>query len=154
MRVRIEVTEENAPEEVVIYCRRITPEIEEMARLLGTGKKGVTPSFFKGEEQYYFSLSEVLFFETEGEIVYAHTAKDSYETRTRLYELEKILPSYFVRISKSTIVSTLHIFSIQKGLTRVGHVTFRGSYKEAYVSRMYANLLKEKMEERHLYEKA
>ena len=155
MRVRIELVGENEPEETVVYCRKITSEVEELSRRLNQAHKAVPlPTFCKGEEQYYFTLSEILFFETEGEKVYAHTEKDSYETKQRLYELEAILPNYFVRISRSTIANTLHILSIQHGLTRVGHVSFRGSYKEVYVSRMYSSILKEKMEERHLYEKA
>ena len=155
MRVRIEMVGDDDPVETVIYCRKVTPEIEELARQFSQGgKTGPHPTFFKGEEQYYLTLSEILFFETDDDKVFAHTEKDSYETGQRLYELDAILPNYFVRISRSTIANTLHIFSIQRGLTRVGLVSFRGSYKEVYVSRMYSNLLKTKMEERHLYEKS
>jgi len=155
MRVRIELVDSDDPVEAVIYCRKVTPEVEELVRELNQGHKSTPmPTFYKCEEQCYLSLSEILFFETEGEGVFAHTANDSYETRQRLYELDAILPNFFVRISRSTIANTMHIFSIQRGLTRVGHVSFRGSYKEVYVSRMYSNVLKEKMEERHLYEKA
>jgi len=154
MRVRIEMVGGDDPVEVVIYCRKVTPEVEELARQFGQGKNaGPQPTFYKGEEQYYLTLSEILFFETDGDGVFAHTEKDSYETRQRLYELDAILPHYFVRISRSTIANTLHIFSVQRGLTRVGLVSFRGSYKEVYVSRMYSNILKVKMEERYLYEK-
>lgn len=153
MHVRIEMIEDG-PEEAVIRCRKITPDIEELIlRLNGKEKSSTGLLFFKGEEQYYPTLGEILFFETEGEKVYAHTSKDSFEIKQRLCELLTILPNYFVRISKSTIVNTLHIFSIQKGIARVCHVTFRGSHKEVYVSRMYTSVLKEKMEERHLYEK-
>ena len=154
MRVRIELVGEKEPVEAVIYCRSVTPEVEDLVRQLGLGQKpGPMPTFFKGEEQYFLALSEILFFETDGEAVFAHTDKESYETRQRLYELEAILPSNFVRISRSAIANTQHIFSIQRGLTRVGLVSFRGSYKEVYVSRMYNQILKVKMEERNLYEK-
>ena len=153
MRVRIEMTDEGS-DEVVIHCRKITPEIEELVHRIGQRDKSRAQlTFFKGEEQYYPSLDEILFFETENERVYAHTCKDSFEIRQSLRELSTILPNYFVRISKSTIANILHIFSMQKGIARVCHVTFRGTHKEVYVSRMYANVLKEKMEERHLYEK-
>jgi len=154
MRVRIELVGENDPVEAVIYCRSVTPEVEELARQMSLGNKsGPQPTFFKGEEEYFLTLSEILFFETDGDAVFAHTDRDSYETGQRLYELETILPNYFVRISRSTIANTMHIFSIQRGITRVGLVSFRGSYKEVYVSRMYNHILRVKMEERHLYEK-
>jgi DNA-binding LytR/AlgR family response regulator len=154
MRVRIEMVGDDDPVEAVIYCRKVTPEVEDAVRQLSLGQRpGQQPTFYKGEEQYYLTLSEILFFETDEDKVFAHTEKDSYETKQRLYELDSILPKYFVRISRSTIANTLHIFSIQRGIARAGLVSFRGSYKEVYVSRMYNNILKEKMEERNLYEK-
>jgi len=152
MRVRIELTDTD--EEIVIHCRQITPEIETLVQSIRVNRSsGTSIAFFKNDEQYYLHLSEVLFFITEGDKIFAHTASDAYETRTRLYELEKLLPPSFVRVSKSSITNTLQIFSIQRNLTRIGVVSFRGSHKEIYVSRMYSKLLQQKMEERHLYEK-
>ncbi len=154
MRIRIEIIDQDAPEEIVIFCRSLTPEIEALSRALGRSYNTVAaPGFYKGEEQYFPAVREILFFETEGESIFAHTAGDSYEVKQRLYELEGLLPPYFIRISRSTIVNTLHVFSIQKNIARVGLITFRNSHKEVYVSRMYSKFLKERMEERHLYEK-
>lgn len=175
MRVRIEEAADNEAEEIIIRCKKVTPKIESLARDIGLiepesddhGRHAKNPSenrlksaasgtlkpeFFKGEQQYYLSFSEILFFETEDEKVIAHTATDSYETKQRLYELESMLPASFVRVSRSTIANVSHIFSIQRGLTRVSHITFRGSYKEVYASRKYGPVLKVKMEERYLYE--
>lgn len=153
MRARIEKIEDDRTEEVVVYCRRITPEIESLIEKLNQKDSSrPVPSFFKGDEQYYLSLREILFFETDKDKVYAHTADNSYEVKLRLYELEAVLPDYFVRSSKSTIVSILHIFSIQKGLTRVCQITFRHTHKEVFGSRVYSNELYRKLNERYLYE--
>ncbi|MBN1891371.1 MAG: LytTR family transcriptional regulator [Clostridiales bacterium] len=169
MRVRIEEVVDMTEEEIVVRCRKATPEIKSLVREIGlrekqdgeangrstkksTAPKILKPEFFKGEEQYFLIFSEILFFETQGEKVIAHTATDSYETKQRLYELESMLPASFVRVSRSTIANVSHIFSIQRGLTRVSHITFRGSYKEVYASRKYGPVLKVKMEERYLYE--
>ncbi|MDD4095699.1 MAG: LytTR family DNA-binding domain-containing protein [Oscillospiraceae bacterium] len=169
MRIRIEEVNDEAEDEIVVRCRKVTPEIESLARELGLLEKqagggsghnkkrnvaagSLTPEFYKGEQQYFLSFSEILFFETEDEKVIAHTATDAYETKQRLYELESMLPASFVRVSRSTIANVTHIFSIQRGLTRVSHITFRGSYKEVYASRKYGPVLKVKMEERYLYE--
>lgn len=149
MRTKIERVEDEQNEEVVIRCHRVTPEIEAVARQLEQlGRKPVTPAFFKGDRQYYLSLSEVLFFETDAERVFAHTADDAFETRMRLYELEAVLPGSFVRVSRSAIVNARHIFSIQKGLTRVSLIAFRNSHKIIYCSRMYTTALLKKMEVR------
>ena len=52
----------------------------------------------------------------------------------RLYELETTLPGYFVRASRSAIISIIHVFSVQKGLTGLSLLSFRGSHKEIYCS--------------------
>jgi DNA-binding LytR/AlgR family response regulator len=153
MRVRIERVGEEQPEEVVIFCKQITPEVEAIARQVSQrDKNNASPTFFKGDEQYYLSFREILFFETDDEKVFAHTLDSAYETPLRLYELEGLLPGYFVRVSRSAIVNTLQVFSIKKGLTRVNQISFRNSHKEVYGSRMYGNILLQKMEERYLYE--
>ena len=153
MQVRIEQVGEGQAEEVVVYCRKITPDVEALVeRIRQSGPDTLTISFFKGDEQVYLSLREILFFETEGEKVYAHTTNNAYEVRQRLYELEAMLPAYFVRVSRSSIVSILHVFSIQKSLTRVSLVSFRQSHKEVYASRIYSQELFRKMNERYRYE--
>ncbi len=155
MRVRIERIGDERPEEVVIYCRETTPEVEALARRIRQGRdEGQAPSFFKGDREVYLSLKEILFFETDSDRVFAHTASDAFEMHMRLYELEASLPGYFVRASRSAIVSILHVFSIQKGLTGVSQISFRQTHKEVYGSRMYGNELSRKMKERYLYENA
>ena len=49
--------------------------------------------------------TSVKVFETEEKVVYAHTKDDMFQVKYRLYELEEILPGYFMRISKSTILN-------------------------------------------------
>ena len=149
MRTRIERIEDENDEEVVIRCRQITPEIEAVARQFEHfGNKPVLPAFFKDDRQYYLSLSEILFFETDAERVFAHTAADAFETRMRLYELEARLPGNYVRVSRSAVVNIKHVYSIQKSLTRVSLISFRKSHKILYCSRMYSANLLEKMEAR------
>ncbi|NLT10804.1 MAG: LytTR family transcriptional regulator [Clostridiaceae bacterium] len=153
MRTRIEITGENRPDEVVIYCKEITPETKAIEALLN--RRFAEPSglsFYKGDQQFFLSLREVLFFDTEDNHVYAHTKDSSYEVRMRLYELEAALPRYFVRVSRSSIVSILNVFSIHKNLTGLSLLTFRDTHKEIYCSRMYGKELAMKMNERYLYE--
>lgn len=149
MRARIEQVGANEPEEVIIRCRQITPQIEQIARQFDQAdQQRHGPTYFKGDKQFYLSLDEILFFEADDERVFAHTANDSFETRMRLYELEAILPGSFVRISRAAIINIQQVFSIQKGLTRINLISFRNSHKVIYCSRMYSNNLIHKMEER------
>jgi len=105
-------------------------------------------TFYKGAQEFYLPLEEILFFETDGEQIHAHTANDAFRVKHRLYELEEILPHYFVRAAKGTIVNTTQIYAINRNLTASSQVKFAGTHKHIYVSRHYYSSLKDKMNER------
>ncbi len=148
VKVRIEV-DENNEEEIVIRCQFLTPHIMKLQQMLvEDGNRSGQLVLYKGDVEYYINLSEILFFETENSLVIAHTAKDAYETRKKLYELENLLPGAFLRISKSAIVNTDKIYAINRNLTASSAIEFQGTHKQIYVSRAYYKLLKEKMEEK------
>lgn len=147
MKIRIE-TDTDIEEEIVIKCRQLTPEIIRLQQML-TEAAGDSRqlALFRGDTEYYIETADILFFETESTSVMAHTAADVYETRLRLYELEELLPASFMRISKSSIVNTDRIYSINRNLTASSAVEFQGTHKQVYVSRGYYKALKEKLEE-------
>lgn len=147
MKIRIE-TDTDIEEEIVIKCRQLTPEIMRLQQMLteATGSSRQL-ALFRDDTEYYIETADILFFETESTSVMAHTAADVYETRLRLYELEELLPASFMRISKSSIVNTDRIYSINRNLTASSAVEFQGTHKQVYVSRGYYKALKEKLEE-------
>lgn len=147
MKIRIE-TDTDIEEEIVIKCRQLTPEIIRLQQML-TEAAGSSRqlALFRDDTEYYIETADILFFETEGTSVMAHTAADVYGTRLRLYELEELLPASFMRISKSSIVNTDRIYSINRNLTASSAVEFQGTHKQVYVSRGYYKALKEKLEE-------
>ena len=67
-------------------------------------------------------------------------------------ELEEMLPGFFMRVSKSTILNTSHIFSINRNLTASSIVAFEHTHKKVYVSRYYYKPLISKLEERRLHQ--
>lgn len=148
MKIRIEMDDCNE-EEIVIRCQSLTPQIMKLQQLLAdeVNRSGQFV-LYKGDIEYYINLNQILFFETENSLVIAHTTKDSYETRKKLYELEDLLPGSFMRISKSAIVNTNKIYAINRNLTASSAIEFQGTHKQIYVSRAYYKLLREKMEEK------
>ena len=66
--------------------------------------------FYKGNTEYYIAVDNILFFETDNGQINAHTRDDIYQVKYKLYELENILPGYFMRISKSAILNTKQIY--------------------------------------------
>lgn len=149
MKVKIEIDENLAEEEVIIRCRSMDEKILRLqSAVSGMVSAEQSMTLKRGETSYFVPLSQILFFETEGKTVQAHTAKLLLETEYKLYELEEILPGSFMRISKSTIVNLKHIYSITRNLTASSLVEFHGCNKKVYVSRNYYKALLERLEEK------
>lgn len=152
MRIRIEIDNQTTEEEIVIKCRNMTEDISKIQQALAevTDRKQIF-IFYKKDVEYYLSLDEILFFETDENGISAHTAEDIYYVRYKLYELEKLLPRSFIRVSKSTILNTGHIHSMDHSLTSYSVVQFQGTHKQVYVSRRYYKALKETIQLLHSY---
>ena len=74
-----------------------------------------------------------------------------YQVKYKLYELEELLPRFFMRVSKSAILNTNHIYSINRNLTASSVVAFLNTHKQVYVSRYYYKPLISKLEEKRLH---
>ena len=149
MKVHIEWIEGLPEDEVIIRCGRVDDRMQRIQRYILDQSKQVSEMvFYKENQEFYFPLEQVLFFETEGDFIFAHTAKDEYKIRYRLFELNEILPRYFIRTSKSAIVNTLQIYSITRSITASSRIQFKDSHKHIYVSRHYYNDLRNRLSER------
>ncbi len=142
------MTDDDAQEEIVIRCKEITPRIIRFQQLLSEKLSDTRQlCFFKGSTEYYIDAEQILFFETDGSSVTAHSTKEVFETRMKLYELETVLGNGFMRISKSAIVNLRKIYSISRNVTASSAIEFAGTHKQVYVSRAYYKILKERLEE-------
>src|SRR5699024_1791839 len=155
MKITINIDENKKEDEIIIKCKELNKDIEEIQNIISkTLSKREQIIFYKDNTEYYLSLDKVLFFETESNSIYGHVEADMYEIKHRLYELEEILPIEFVRISKSTILNVRHIRSIDRNILSSSMVEFHSSHKKTYVSRHYYKDFKRRlMEVRGYYEK-
>ena len=147
MKLSIELTDGALEDEVIIRCSHVDDSIhklQEFVRSLNTPRL----TFYKDSKEFYLPLDDILFFETNGEQVFAHTPGDAFKVKLRLYELEEILPHPFVRAAKGTIVNTKRVYAIDRNLTSSSKISFIGTHKHIYVSRHYYSALKEKINER------
>ena len=149
MKIRIEIEDNLKEAEIIIRSSVLSEEVQKIqkavADVVSMEQRLV---FYKGDTSYYLPLEEVLFFETEDNEVYAHTRKEIHRTKYRLYELEEMLPGFFMRVSKSAILNTRKIYSMTKSLPASCTVEFQGTHKQAYVSRYYYKPLKDRLEEK------
>lgn len=145
MKIRTEISD---TEEIVIRCRERNNRIRELESAIDAALKcGDDITLESDSAEHFIPRSKILFFESSGGKVYAHTTNGIYKAQYKLFELELMLPPSFVRISKSAIVNISHIESIKRELVGNGELTFRDSDKRIYFSRNYYKLLQYKIEE-------
>ena len=145
MKIRFEISD---TEEIIIRHRAENKNIDAIKTLIESAlREGDTLMLYKDGTEYFISKNDVLFFESGNGKLYAHTPNDIYSTHYKLFELENMLPSCFVRISKSSIANVLHISSMRRELVGNGELTFRNCEKTVYFSRAYYRFLQNKLNE-------
>ena len=145
-KVKIEIDEQLNESEVVIRCGKIDEEVMNLQKLISSAanqKEQIV--FYKDDTEFFLPLENVLFFETDGGCIRAHTADDEFDVKYKLYELEERLPRSFVRVSKSAILNVRKVYSITKNLTGASKVEFKDTHKIVYCSRNYYKTLKDSL---------
>lgn len=151
MKIKIEIDDGLSEEEIVIRCKSLSDDVISIQkRITDAVNLRMQLEVTKGEKEYYLTIDEILFFETDSSGVIVHTATQLYETKHRLYELEELLPGSFIRVSKSAILNSAKVRAIHKNITGASEVEFMGSGKKVFVSRNYFKLLMAKLEEKRL----
>lgn len=146
MKIRVEIDPKAPEEEIVLHCRELTPEVVKLQQLLAKQIKSTGQIIlYQNDTEYYLETDRILFFETEGSQVLAHTETEIFEARKKLYELEDMLGSDFLRISKSAIVNLNRIYAIRRNLAASSEISFQGTHKQIYVSRAYHKSIKGKI---------
>lgn len=148
MKITVDIDKNYIENEVVIKCSEMNQDIIELQKLISSHENSNTKiELFKNNIEFYEAIENIIFFETEDDVVKAHTRNDIFTTKYRLYELEQILPYYFCRISKSSIVNVKEIYSITKNITASSKIEFKDTHKHIFVSRGYFKPLKSKIDE-------
>lgn len=149
MKIQIEVDEKIEENEVIIRCSKFSKDVKDIQTVLEdmlSQRKSII--FYKNDTEYYIPLQEILFFETEEDGICAHTVDNIYSVKYKLYELEELLPGYFMRVSKSTILNLNKIYAITRSISSSSKVEFQNTHKQIYVSRYYYKPLKIKLLEK------
>ena len=148
MKLRIEETA--GDEEIVIYCRKRDERVARLERVVGSvlDKDGEMVLTLGGRE-HYVPKKEILFFETDGGKITAHTRENMFYVGGTLSAVEIMLPHGFVRASKSCIVNAAEVCALSKNFTGIGEVLFKKSEKRAFVSRSFYKELKQRIYELH-----
>jgi DNA-binding LytR/AlgR family response regulator len=151
MKIRIETDNDIKEPEIVIRGRNLDNEtLRIQTAILDALSKTRKLELLRDGKEYYLSPESVLFFTAIDGKTHAHTPKNVYEVKQKLYELEETLPRSFVRAGKSVVIGSKYVLSISRNLAGPSTVQFRGTHKQIKVSRGYYKQLRDKLKERSL----
>lgn len=149
MKVDFDVDAKYDEDEVVIRCKKISSQHLRLQQIAEEMLKGPTTiELYDQGTEYFYSLDDIYFFETDGSEVYAHTRDKHFQVKKKLYELENELPAMFFRSGKAVIINLDLVYSVTRNITSSSVIEFYDTPKKSYVSRGYYNLFKDVINER------
>lgn len=143
MKVTILEKQPGEEDEIIVKCDQLDEKLTRLINQFKTGKGKM--NFYKDSKIVLVEPSEVLYFESVDDKVFAYTKDSVYETKAKLYQLEEELPvSAFFRASKAVIVNLDKIDSLVPVFGGRFEAILENGYK-VVVSRNYLNELKERL---------
>ena len=141
MKITILDKQPGEEDEIVVKCGQLDESLMRLLNRFKTGKGKM--NFYKDSKIVLLEPSEVLYFESVDDKVFAYTKDSVYETKSKLYQLEEELPANsFFRASKAVIVNLDKIDSLTPVFGGRFEAILENGYK-VVVSRNYLNSLKE-----------
>lgn len=123
-------------------------EIQTLIRLLNdlAGKNSAPDVLVGRKHETYEPLKpeQILFFRADGNTLFAHTEKQSFEMKHKLFEIERMFPGgCFIRVNKSYIVNILKVREIIPWFGGRLLLKISGSDEHIEVSRTYVRDFKD-----------
>ena len=115
MKVIIEKAGSKEDEQALIKAFEITGDIKSATELL-EGDSGNLPVTLDGKT-YILKHSAIYYIESVDKKTFVYTKDACYETKYRLYELEKLLLGYFMRCSKAAILNLKKVKSVKSEMS-------------------------------------
>ena len=79
MKIKIEIDDALAEEEIVIRCKSLSEDVISIQkRITDAVNSRMQLEVSRGEKEYYITIDEILFFETDTSGVIVHTANQIY----------------------------------------------------------------------------
>lgn len=114
-----------------------TDELEEMLNLITKSKKTIV-GYTQDKTVSIIRLSDILYFEAVGELVFAYTSTKMYDIKMRLYQVEEYVgQNNILRASKSILLNLNKVESFRSAQNGRIIATIENG-EEVIVSRSYA----------------
>lgn len=146
MKVECHINADCKESSAVLHIKKMTPSITEAISILEHEDADTLALTATNEGKTYFMEPEELeLVRTEGrEIVCYDKHGNKYLLNKPLYELEHLLGSRFVRVSKSTIVHIRRIDHVKAGFNGTMELMMKNGIKD-YISRSFRKAFKERL---------
>lgn len=134
MKVEIQISADTEEPYAVIYSNKITDEVQRIFDQIQSCGNVVT--VIDNEQIIILQPSEIYMLRMENEQLVVYCQQKKYVSNKRLYEMEKLLGSRFMRISKSTIINLRKIDRVEPSFNATMLVVLKNGNKD-YISRKY-----------------
>ncbi len=142
MKVNVIQVNSAVEEKADICAVKITEEIQSAIELLEDNRRSIPCA--DGSETVMCRTETIYYVESVDKRTYVYTKDKCYETKYRLYELEKILKFHYFRCSKAMIVNIRKIKSVKAEMNgRMTAELLNG--EQIVISRYYVKELKRKL---------
>jgi|SRR5690625_3727725 len=144
MEVELVINQSTKPR-IIIQAPEMTEDIQEIINFIDETLHKTIIYGQKNDELYPLDEETIVRFYTENKAVYAEDSQRKYRVNKRLYELEKILPGQFVRISQSEIININFIKKLKQEINGLIRISFKNE-EVTYSSRRYLKSIKEALQ--------
>ncbi len=142
MKITIEVPKPGEENEIIVRCADLDERLLKLIQALRTEDK---LTGYIDDKIVKLPLKEIYYFEAVDNRVFSYTAKETYEIRKKLYEIEQEFEhTDFLRISKSLIVNVSKIAYVKPIFNGRFEAKLKNDEK-IIVSRQYVSELKKKL---------
>ena len=146
MQLKVSRIPKEEPEVLEIRCHKISEDVQEIIAFVKS-RQGQLSAVTDGQN-VEVPLIDIFYAESVDNRVFIYTAKESYEVKLKLYELEDMMRGRsFLRVQKSMLLNLMKIKSIKPALSgRYSAILKNG--EEVVISRKYVSDLKETLKRR------
>ena len=139
------IIDKDADEEIIARVHAPSSLTEQIENLVCKFSGAESIMGYKNDEMRKLLFSEIECITViDKKVIAIDTKCNSYVLKERLYELENILPSYFIRINKSTLANENCILRFRTVYTGAVNAVFKCGYEE-YVSRRCFSEIKRRL---------
>lgn len=116
MKVEIQIDNNIKENKIIIQAKEMNDEIADIMKKLSSSKEKIV--VYLNEETYFLKEDDIeSVFSSDGKVI-VKTENQEYQSKNRIYELEKLLSSKnFIRISNSEIVNFDKVKNINTKIT-------------------------------------